>query len=90
MTISNDAYQTIEAMIAEIDRKLSEQINQIIHHEFQKLLSSWRGLQHLVNNTETDNLLKIKFLPISKEVSRSIKRFKGVAWDQSPLFKRIL
>ena len=91
VTISNDAYQTIEAMIAEIDRKLSEQINQIIHHEeFQKLEGSWRGLQHLVNNTETDNLLKIKFLPISKkEVSRSIKRFKGVAWDQSPLFKRI-
>ena len=91
VTISNDAYQTIEAMIAEIDRKLSEQINQIIHHEeFQKLEGSWRGLKHLVNNTETDNLLKIKFLPISKkEVSRSIKRFKGVAWDQSPLFKRI-
>ncbi|WP_290004311.1 type VI secretion system contractile sheath large subunit [Faucicola atlantae] len=91
VTISNDAYQTIEAMIAEIDLKLSEQINQIIHHEdFQKLEGSWRGLQYLVNNTETDNLLKIKFLPISKkEVSRSIKRYKGVAWDQSPLFKRI-
>lgn len=91
LIVSNDAYQTIEAMIAEIDRKLSEQINTIIHHkDFQTLEGSWRGLHYLVTNTETDRLLKIKFMPISKkEVSRNIKKYKGVAWDQSPLFKRI-
>ena len=91
VTISDDTYQTIEAIIAEIDRKLSEQINLIIHHaEFQKLEGAWRGLHHLVSNTETDTLLKIKVLPISKkEISRNLKRFKGIAWDQSPLFKRI-
>lgn len=91
VTISDDTYQTIEAIIAEIDRKLSEQINQIIHHEdFQKLEGAWRGLHHLVTNTETDALLKIKVLPISKkEIARNLKRFKGIAWDQSPLFKRI-
>ena len=91
VTISDDTYQTIEAIIAEIDRKLSEQVNQIIHHEeFQKLEGAWRGLHHLVTNTETDTLLKIKVLPISKkEISRNLKRFKGIAWDQSPLFKRI-
>ena len=33
VVVSDDAYQTIEYIIAEIDRKLSEQINQIIHHE---------------------------------------------------------
>ncbi len=76
LIVSNDAYQTIEAMIAEIDRKLSEQINTIIHHkDFQTLEGSWRGLHHLVTNTETDHLLKIKFMPISKkEVSRNIKK----------------
>lgn len=91
LIISNDAYQTIEAMIAEIDRKLSEQVNAIIHHqEFQTLEGSWRGLHHLVTNTEVDSLLKIKFMPISKkEISRNIKKYKGIAWDQSPLFKRI-
>ena len=91
ITVSDDAYQTIEAIIAEIDRKLSEQINQIIHHEeFQKLEGAWLGLNHLVTNTETDDLLKIKVLPITKkEIARDIKRYKGVAWDQSPLFKRI-
>ena len=29
VTISNDAYRTVQAIITEIDRKLSEQINQI-------------------------------------------------------------
>ncbi|WP_434779540.1 type VI secretion system contractile sheath large subunit [Neisseria sp. Ec49-e6-T10] len=91
VTISNDAYQTIEAIIAEIDQKLSDQVNEILHHEdFQKLEGSWRGLYHLVNNTETDNLLKIKVMHVTKkELSRNLKKFKGVAWDQSPLFKRI-
>ncbi|MDO4433992.1 MAG: type VI secretion system contractile sheath large subunit [Alysiella sp.] len=91
VTISDDTYQTIEAMIAEIDRKLSQQVNLILHHEeFQKLEGAWRGLHHLVSNTETDHLLKIKVLPISKkEISRNLKRFKGIAWDQSSLFKRI-
>ena len=53
LTIGSDAYQAIEAIIAEIDRKLSEQVNAIIHHaDFQQLESAWRGLHYLVNNTE--------------------------------------
>ena len=89
--ISDDAIKSIEAMIAEIDRKLSEQINQIIHHEdFKKLEGTWRGLHHLVNNTETDEMLKIRVLNISKkDVGSTIKKFKGTAWDQSPLFKKL-
>ena len=53
VTVSSDAYRTIQALIAEIDEKLSQQVNQIIHHpEFQSLESAWRGLSYLVNNTE--------------------------------------
>jgi type VI secretion system protein ImpC len=53
--ISNDVVKSIESMIAALDRKLSEQLNKIIHNpEFQKLESAWRGLHYLVNNTETD------------------------------------
>ncbi|BAN98239.1 hypothetical protein E05_34730 [Plautia stali symbiont] len=91
VTISNDTYRTIQALIAEIDDKLSQQINQIIHHEeFQQLESAWRGLSYLVNNTETDEMLKIRFMRLSKqELGRSLKRFKGACWDQSPLFKKI-
>ena len=59
--IGADVVQSITAMIAEIDKKLSEQINQIMHHpDFQKLEGSWRGLHYLVNNTETDEMLKIR------------------------------
>ena len=88
--VSEDAVKTIETIIAEIDKKLSEQINLIMHHEdFKQLEGSWRGLHYLVNNTETDEMLKIKVLNISKkDLGKTLKKFKGTAWDQSPLFKR--
>ncbi|HQP68114.1 MAG TPA: type VI secretion system contractile sheath large subunit, partial [Quisquiliibacterium sp.] len=48
--IGKDVIQSIQAMIAEIDKKLTEQINAIMHHEdFQKLEGAWRGLHYLVN-----------------------------------------
>ncbi|WP_380180327.1 type VI secretion system contractile sheath large subunit [Kalamiella sp. sgz302252] len=91
VTFTDDAYRTIQALIAEIDEKLSSQVNQIIHNEaFQKLEGAWRGLHYLVNNTETDEMLKIRFMCISKqELGRTLKRYKGAGWDQSPLFKKI-
>jgi len=89
--ISDDSVKTIESIIAEIDRKLSEQINKIMHHEdFQKIESAWRGLHHLVNNTETDETLKIRVLNLSKmDLAKTLKKYKGAAWDQSPLFKKL-
>ena len=89
--IGADVVQSITAMIAEIDRKLSEQINLILHHaDYQRLESAWRGLHYLVNNTETDEMLKIRVLNISKaELGKTLKRYKGTAWDQSPVFKRV-
>src|SRR5258706_1666113 len=88
---SDDARKTIEAIIAEIDRKLTEQVNLILHHQdFKSLEGSWRGLHYLVNNTETGENLKIRVMNISKkEVSKTLKKFKGTAWDQSPLFKKL-
>jgi len=66
--ISDDAIKTIEGIIAELDKKLSEQVSKIIHHEdFKALEGTWRGLHHLVNNTETDESLKIRVLNISKK-----------------------
>jgi type VI secretion system protein ImpC len=89
--IGSDVLVSIEAMIAEIDKKLSEQVNAILHHaDFQKLESAWRGLHYLVNNTETDEMLKIRVMNISKnEVAKTLKRYKGTAWDQSPIFKKV-
>lgn len=89
--ISNDVLATIEGMIAALDAKLTDQINLILHtEEFQKLEGAWRGLHHLVNNTETDETLKIRVMNISKnDLAKTLKKFKGTAWDQSPIFKRM-
>lgn len=89
--VSDNAIKTIEAIIAEIDRKLTEQVNLILHHQdFKSLEGSWRGLHYLVNNTETGENLKIRIMNISKkEISKTLKKFKGTAWDQSPLFKKL-
>jgi type VI secretion system protein ImpC len=89
--ISDDVIGTIKAIIAEIDKKLSDQVNQILHSErFQQVESAWRGLHHLVTNTETDQMLKIRVLNISKkELGKTLKKYKGAAWDQGPLFKKL-
>ena len=89
--IADDAINSINAIVAEIDRKLAEQINLIMHNpQFQALESAWRGLHYLVNNTETDEMLKIKVFNISKkELAKTLKKFKGTAWDQSPIFKKV-
>src|SRR5437016_4865453 len=62
----DDPVKFIRGIMAEFDRKLSEQINLILHHpDFQNLESSWRGLHHLVQRTETSDRLVIRFMNIS-------------------------
>ena len=89
--VSDDALRSIESIIAEIDRTLTDQVNLIMHHkDFQQLEGAWRGLHYLVNNTETDEMLKIRVMNISKkELGKTLKKFKGTAWDQSPIFKKM-
>ena len=89
--VSDNAIKTIEGIIAELDKKLSAQVNEIIHHkDFTNMESAWRGLSYLVNNTQTSDTLKVKVLNVSKnEIQKSLKKFKGTAWDQSPLFKKL-
>src|SRR5690606_7394025 len=75
----DDVLAYIEELISAIDQKLSKQLNAIMHHEeFTKLEGSWRGLHHLVYNSETDTMLKIKVFNISKkEIQRTLQRYKG-------------
>lgn len=89
--VSGDVLGTIESLIGELDRKLTEQINLIMHTpQFQAVEGAWRGLHHLVSNTETDEMLKIRVMNISKgELGKTLKKFKGTAWDQSPVFKKM-
>ena len=89
--IPGDALRTIESLIAEIDHQISSQLNIILHHEdFKTLEGTWRGLHHLVSNTETDEFLKIRVLNISKnDLGKTLRKHKGASWDQSAIFKKI-
>ena len=89
VTFNRNLVVTFDRAIAEIDRKVSEQLNKIMHHErFLKLEGSWRGLNYLVMNSETGTSLKIRMLQMSKkEIAKDLQ--KAVEFDQSQLFKKI-
>ncbi|MCK5940646.1 MAG: type VI secretion system contractile sheath large subunit, partial [Planctomycetes bacterium] len=58
----------VDQMIAEIDRKMSQQIDQILHHkDVQKLESAWRGLKFVIDRTDFREGNKVELLNISKE-----------------------
>ena len=89
MTVSKDAETMINQRIAQIDHLLSIQLNEILHHEsFQKLEASWRGLKYMLDQSETNDKLKIKVLNVSKrELLKDLQR--APEFDQSALFKKV-
>lgn len=89
ITVSKDLEATINARIADIDALLSKQLNAIMHaEEFQKLEGSWRGLHHLVYQTETSTMLKLRVMNVNKrDLLRDLER--ATEFDQSALFKKI-
>jgi type VI secretion system protein ImpC len=89
MTMSKDMEATINSRIAAIDKLLSAQLNEVMHaEEFQKLEGSWRGLHHLVHNSETSTMLKIRVMNASKkDLLKDLER--APEFDQSALFKKV-
>ena len=60
--------RAVDQMIAEIDRKMSQQIDEVLHHkDVQKLESAWRGLKFVVDRTDFREGNKVELLNISKE-----------------------
>ena len=60
--------KVVDAMISELDRKLSLQLDEILHHpEVQKLESAWRGLKFVVDRTNFRENIKIEILNVSKD-----------------------
>ncbi|MDH0648582.1 type VI secretion system contractile sheath large subunit [Pseudomonas sp. GD03858] len=70
---SNDPDQLInkhrvDQMIAEVDRVLGKQMDEILHHpDFQQLESAWRGLKLLVDRTDFRENIKLEVLHASKD-----------------------
>ncbi|WP_293938129.1 type VI secretion system contractile sheath large subunit [Iodobacter sp.] len=89
MTINKDTVAMINHRIDDIDKMISTQLNQILHHpDVQELEASWRGLHYLVMNTETSTRLKLRLLNVSrKDLQTDLE--KAVEFDQSALFKQI-
>jgi type VI secretion system protein ImpC len=87
--ISKDVETNIKYWIGEVDKKLSAQLNEVMHHpDFQKLEGTWRGLDYLVKQSETGETMKLKVLNVSKrDLLKDLE--KAVEFDQSALFKKV-
>jgi len=89
MTLTRDAEASIQTRIAQIDRLISLQLNEVLHYPaFQKLEGTWRGIKYLVDQSETSEMLKIKVLNASKrDLLKDLQR--APEFDQSALFKKV-
>lgn len=89
VVLSNNLSVTLDARIAEIDKLLSDQLSEVMHHpEFQKLESSWTGLHYLCKHTSTGVAMKIQVFNATKK--ELVKDFRSaVEFDQSALFKKV-
>jgi len=89
ITVSKDTETTINARLAQIDKLISAQLNEILHHpQLQKLEASWRGLKYLLDQSETNELLKIKILNVTRrELLRDLQL--AAEFDQSVFFKKV-
>lgn len=89
MTLTRDAEASIQARIAQIDRLISLQLNEVLHYPaFQKLEATWRGIKYLLDQSETNDMLKIKVLNVSKrDLLKDLQR--APEFDQSALFKKV-
>ena len=89
ITVSKDTEAMINARISQIDKLISDQLNEVMHHEeFQKLEGSWRGLGYLVDKTETGERMKLRVMNVSKkDLLKDME--KASEFDQSSLFKKV-
>jgi type VI secretion system protein ImpC len=60
--------RAVDLMIAEIDKKLSRQVDEVLHHpQVQKLESAWRGLKLVIDRTDFRENVRIDLLNVSKD-----------------------
>lgn len=58
----------VDRMITALDRKISAQMDEILHHEdFQVLEATWRGLKLLVDRTDFRENVRIELVSVRKD-----------------------
>ncbi len=79
----------MDRLVAAIDRLLSVQVDEILHHpRFQRLEASWRGLLWLVRVSDGVKGVKLRVLNLSwRELARDLER--AAEFDQSEAFDKI-
>ncbi len=89
VTFDKNFTKSINEAIAGIDGKISKQLSAIMHAPpFLKLEGSWRGLNHLVMQSETSAMLKLKVINVNKgDLFKDLDR--AVEFDQSQIFKKL-
>ena len=86
--IQGGAKQALAARIAALDRLISRQVNEVLHHDkFQRLESSWRNLDRLVTENELTTSRVRVFNCHRAEMERDFRRAPG--FDQSVFFKHV-
>lgn len=60
--------KVVDNMIAEIDKRLGKQVDEIMHNkDFQNIESAWRGLQMVVDRTDFRENIKLELLSVTKD-----------------------
>lgn len=85
----NRPAREIDRVIAEIDAKISAQLDEILHHEkFQKLEAAWRGLYFLIERTDFTKNIGIDLVDIAK--TDLANDFTDQETAQSGLYRKVL
>lgn len=89
--IDGNVLSTLDAMLAKLDKKLSDQTNAILHDPtFQEFESTWRGLAYTLRNSETDASLQVKVLNMSKEELADMAiDYSDDDWEMSPMHQMV-
>lgn len=93
--VKGGLFKRVSRLIADLDKRLSDQVNAIIHHpDFRALEGAWRGLEYLVARKPPGQHLKVRVMNLSKrEIEVTLEKFSAesgqTAWDQSPVFKQV-
>jgi type VI secretion system protein ImpC len=81
--------ERIHTLIADLDRRLSAQVNEILHHpEVQHLEAAWRGLKHLVERVDFRENIRLEIVHATKDDVRADAEDSGDT-TQSALYKHL-
>ena len=82
--------EALRGWIGAIDRRLSAQVNEILHHpQLQKLEATWRGLHYLVSNTPCGELLRIRVLNVTRRELLDDLTNPDRTFDQTETFQQV-